>query len=77
VTAKVLASLVVVAILVGIVVAGYVASKRRSADIVPGDPDRVTRDVVTGLMAELRKAQAETAYWKQAAERLQREADER
>jgi hypothetical protein len=29
------------------------------------------------LMAELRKAQAEAAYWRQAAERLQREADER
>ena len=41
----------------------------------PGEPDRVTEEVVTGLMAELRKAQAEAAYWKAAAERLQREAD--
>jgi hypothetical protein len=44
---------------------------------VPGEPDRVSGDLVTGLMAELRKSQAETAYWKSTAERLQREADER
>jgi hypothetical protein len=76
-TAAVLASIAVVAVLVGIVVAGYFASQRRARDVVPGAPDRVTEDVVAGLMAELRKARAETAYWKSAAERLQREADER
>jgi hypothetical protein len=77
VTTRVLASIAVVAFLVGIVVAGYVVSRRRAKDVSPGEPDRVTGDVVSGLMAELRKAQAEAAYWKQAAERLQREADER
>jgi hypothetical protein len=77
VTARVLASIAVVAVLVGIVAAGYVVSRRRAKGVSPGEPDRVTGDVVSGLMAELRKAQAEAAYWKQAAERLQREADER
>jgi hypothetical protein len=77
VTARVAASLIVLAILVGIVVAGYVASRRRAKGVVPGEPDRVTGDLVSGLMAELRKAQAETAYWKTIAERLQREADKR
>jgi uncharacterized protein YneF (UPF0154 family) len=76
VTARLLASLVVVVILVGIVVAGYFASRRRAQGVIPGEPDRVTGDVVSGLMAELRKSQAETAYWKAAAERLQHEADE-
>jgi hypothetical protein len=77
VTAKVLATLVVVGVLVGIVVAGYITSRRRAKGVVPGEPDRVTGDVVSGLMAELRKSQAETAYWKTTAERLQHEADER
>jgi hypothetical protein len=77
VTARVLATLVVVGVLVGIVVAGYVTSRRRAQNVVPGEPDRVSSDVVTGLMAELRKSQAEAAYWKSAAERLQRDADQR
>jgi hypothetical protein len=76
-TARVLATVLVVAAFVVIVVAGYVVSRRRSADVVPGAPDRVTGDVVSGLMGELRKVQAEAAYWKSTAERLQREADER
>jgi len=42
-----------------------------------GRPDDVTDEVVTGLLAELRKWQAETAHWKAAAERLQRELDQR
>ncbi|MDQ1747126.1 MAG: hypothetical protein QOD07_1389 [Frankiaceae bacterium] len=42
-----------------------------------GQPDEVTDEVVTGLLAELRKWQAETAHWKAAAERLQRELDQR
>jgi hypothetical protein len=75
VTVRVLASLGVVAVLVGIVLAGYITSRRRSKSVVPGEPDRVTGDVVSGLMAELRKSQAETAYWKSMAERLQRDAD--
>jgi hypothetical protein len=74
-TARVIATLIVVVILVGIVVAGYVTSRRRAKGVIPGQPDRVTGEVVTGLMAELRKSQAEAAYWKSIAERLQREAD--
>ncbi|MGN6472474.1 MAG: hypothetical protein ACTHK4_02345 [Mycobacteriales bacterium] len=72
--------LVGVAILVALVticVAGYVVSRRRARDVVPGTPDRVTEEVVAGLMTELRKSQAEAAHWKAAAERLQREIDGR
>jgi len=72
--------LVGVAILVGlaaVLVSGYVLSRRRAAGVVPGEPDRLTGEVVSGLMAELRKAQAEAAHWKSAAERLQREVDGR
>jgi hypothetical protein len=76
-TARVLATLAVVVVLVGVVVAGYVTSRRRAKDVVPGAPDRVSGEVVSGLMTELRKSQAEAAYWKSTAERLQREADER
>jgi hypothetical protein len=63
--------------LAAILVGGYLLSRRHAAAIVPGAPDRVTAEVVTGLMAELRKAQAEAAHWKAAAERLQREIDGR
>ena len=76
-TVRVLASVGVTLALVCVVLAGYVAARRRSKGVEPGVPDRVTGDVVTGLMAELRKAKAETAYWKSTAERLQREADQR
>lgn len=43
----------------------------------PGQPDAVTEDVFTGLLAELRKWQAEAEHWKSTAERLQRELDQR
>lgn len=76
-TAKVVATLVVVAGFVGIVVAGYVLARRGSRGVAVGQPDRVTDDIVTGLMRELRNWQAEAAYWKATAERLQREADRR
>jgi hypothetical protein len=76
-TARVLATLAVVVVLVGVVTLGYVTSRRRGGAVVPGAPDRVSSDVVSGLMAELRKSQAETAYWRSTAERLQREAEER
>ncbi|HEX3824543.1 MAG TPA: hypothetical protein VHV79_08765 [Mycobacteriales bacterium] len=76
-TTRVLATLLVVVVLVGVVVAGYVMSRRRAKDVVPGAPDRMSGEVVSGLMTELRKSQAEAAYWKSAAQRLQREADER
>jgi hypothetical protein len=77
VTGRVLATLLVVVLLVGIVVAGYITSRRRAEGVVPGQPDRVSGEVVAGLMTELRKCQAEAAYWKSTAERLQREADKR
>jgi len=43
----------------------------------PGEADANTDEVVAGLMAELRKWQAEAAHWKATALRLQRELDER
>jgi uncharacterized protein YneF (UPF0154 family) len=76
-TAGTLWTVVVIAILVALVAGGYFTSRRRSKGVIPGEPDRVSADVVSGLMAELRKAQAESTYWKSTAERLQREADER
>jgi hypothetical protein len=75
-SAAALAVLVAV-MLVGFVVTAYLVSRRRAEQTRPGEPDRVTGDVVTGLMAELRKSQAETEYWKSAAQRLQREVDGR
>lgn len=72
--------LVGIAILIALVAlcaAGYAVSRRRAREVVPGAPDRVTGEVVAGLMVELRKSQAEAAHWKAAAERLQREVDGR
>jgi hypothetical protein len=69
-----------VAILIGfVVVIGVVSfvAHRKSRDIQPGMPDRLSDEVVSGLMTELRKTQAEVAHWKAAAERLQRELDGR
>jgi hypothetical protein len=69
-----------VAILVGfvaVVVAGYVVSRRKAVGVQPGEPDRVSGEVVSGLLKELRKAQAEATHWKSAAERLQRQLDGR
>jgi hypothetical protein len=43
----------------------------------PGRPDEVTDEVVTGLLSELRKWQAEAEHWKATAERLQRELNQR
>ena len=66
--------LVTLAVIVG---AAYVVSKARSENRQPGMPDDVTDEVVSGLMTELRKWQAEAAHWKATAERLQRELDQR
>jgi len=52
-------------------------ARLQSAGREPGRPDEVTDEVVSGLLAELRKWQAESAHWKAAAERLQRELDQR
>ena len=55
----------------------YVLARQRSADRQPGRPDEVSEEVVSGLLVELRKWQAEAAHWKATAERLQRELDQR
>jgi hypothetical protein len=52
-------------------------ARLRSGGRELGQPDSVTDEVVTGLLAELRKWQAESAHWKATAERLQRELDQR
>jgi hypothetical protein len=77
VTAKVLATVAVVAVFVVLVVGGYLLSRRQSRRLLPGATDQVTEDVVTGLMTELRKWQAEAAHWKGVAQRLQREIDQK
>jgi hypothetical protein len=59
------------------VAALYAVARSRSRGLEPGRPDRVSEDVVSGLMSELRKWQAEAAHWKSTAERLQRRLDER
>lgn len=55
----------------------YVVARSRARGTEPGRPDAATEEVVAGLMAELRKWQAEAAHWKTTAERLQRELDQR
>ena len=72
-----LAGIAVLAALVAIVVAAYAVAHNRSAGREAGQPDRMSDEVVTGLMGELRKWQAEAAHWKATAERLQRELDQR
>jgi hypothetical protein len=66
------------AVVVAVVVLGvYAVARSRSRGLEPGRPDRVSEDVVSGLLSELRKWQAEAAHWKSTAERLQRRLDER
>jgi hypothetical protein len=67
----------VLVLIVAVVVAMYAVARSRSRGLEPGRPDRVSEDVVSGLMSELRKWQAEAAHWKSTAERLQRRLDER
>jgi hypothetical protein len=55
----------------------YLLARDRSRGRGAGVPDAHTDEVVSGLMAELRKWQAEAAHWKATAERLQRELDQR
>lgn len=74
---KLLATAVVVVIIVAVVGGSYRLSKRGSREVRLGEPGRVSADLVSQLTAELRKWQAEAAYWKSTAERLQREADRR
>ncbi|HEX3906898.1 MAG TPA: hypothetical protein VHW92_03110 [Mycobacteriales bacterium] len=67
----------VLVLVVAVVLAGYATARSRSRGVRPGSPDRVSEDVVSGLMAELKKWQAEAAYWKSTAQRLQRQLDDR
>ena len=73
----VLAGIAVLAALVAIVFAAHAVARGRSAGREVGSPDRMSEEVVAGLMGELRKWQAEAAHWKATAERLQRELDGR
>jgi hypothetical protein len=68
--------LLLLAIVLGVVLL-YAAARTRSEHRQPGQTDHITEEVVSGLMAELRKWQAEAAHWKGTAERLQRELDQR
>lgn len=74
---KVVVAGVFVVVVVAIVAGAYLISKRQSRAVVIGEPDRVSEDVVSGLMTELRKWQAEAEHWKSTAERLQREINDR
>jgi hypothetical protein len=67
----------VLVLVVAVVLAVYATARSRSRGITPGTPDRVSDDVVSGLMSELKKWQAESAYWKSTAQRLQRQLDDR
>jgi hypothetical protein len=71
----VLTGVVVLLGLALLVTAAYAVAAGKSAGHDPIRPDRVSEEVTTGLMAELRKWQAEAAHWKATAERLQREID--
>jgi hypothetical protein len=73
-------ALVGVIVLMGLVVVvlgWYAAARAQTGGREPGQPDHVTDEMVSGVMAELRKWQAEAAHWKATAERLQRELDGR
>jgi hypothetical protein len=74
---KVVVAGVFAVLVVAIIAAAYLISRRQARDVVPGEPDRVSEEVVTRLMTELRKWQAEAEHWKSTAERLQREIDDR
>jgi len=71
------AGVAVLVALLALVVVGYLVARDRSRGRAPGVADATTDEVVSGLMTELRKWQAEAAHWKATAERLQRELDER
>ena len=64
--------LVAIALAVVLVV---VVVRHENGDREAGKPDAITDEVLGGVLAELRKWQAEAAHWKATAERLQRELD--
>jgi hypothetical protein len=72
-----LAGIAVLVALVALVAAIVAIARNRSSGHEIGKPDRMSEEVVAGLMTELRKWQAEAAHWKAMAERLQRELDQR
>jgi hypothetical protein len=63
--------------LTAVVVVVWLLARDRSRGRTIGGADANTDEVVSGLMAELRKWQAEAAHWRSTAERLQRELDQR
>jgi hypothetical protein len=74
---SVLAFVLYILVMVGVIGFGYGLYRRKGGIFGADKPDELGDELVTGLMAELRKSEAEAAYWKTIAERLQREADER
>jgi len=73
----VVAGVAILVALVALVLVFYLVARDRSRGREVGVADTTTDEVVAGLMTELRKWQAEAAYWKSTAERLQRELDGR
>jgi hypothetical protein len=72
-----LAFVLYILVMVALIGLGYGLYRRKSGIFGAAKPDQLGEEIVTGLMSELRKSEAEAAYWKTIAERLQREADER
>jgi hypothetical protein len=73
----VLVGVVVLLAMTVVVVAWWAVARVRVGNREPGQTDHVSDEVAAGLLAELRKWQAEAAHWKATAERLQRELDGR
>ena len=71
----VLTGVVVLLVLALLITGWYAVAARVSAGHDPIQPDKVSEEVTSGLLTELRKWQAEAAHWKATAERLQRELD--
>ncbi len=72
--ALILLVVVLAAIAIGVAIAVRAAARTRTPAEGEGT---AARELVPELMSELRKWQAEAAYWKATAERLQRELDQR
>jgi len=72
-----LVGVIVLLALAIIVIAWYAAARVKTAGRELGQPDHVTDEVMSEVVGELRKWQAEAAHWKATAERLQREIDGR
>jgi hypothetical protein len=73
----VLAGIVVLLGLTVVTLGWYAVARTKAGGREPGQPDHISDEMLTGVMAELRKWQAEAAHWKATAERLQRELDGR